>query len=83
MKASRLSTMMTIVSACSSLLAAGAFAGNTNKKTLRLYEKAKVRGTLLEPPDYKVEWNGAGPNVQLNILQARTLWPPSRRESLL
>jgi hypothetical protein len=70
MRASRLSTMM-LLFAGSLLLAAAAFAANINKKTMHLYEKAKVHGTLLEPGDYKVEWNGSGPQVQLKILQGK------------
>src|SRR5205085_6952926 len=66
MKALKLSTMLF---AASLLLACSAFATKANKKTMHLYEKAKVHGTLLEPGDYKVEWNGSGPKVQLKILQ--------------
>jgi hypothetical protein len=66
MKVSRLST---ILFAGCLLFAATAFAGNTTKKTMHLYEKAKVQGTLLTPGDYKVEWSGSGPNVELNIVQ--------------
>jgi len=66
MKALKLSTMLF---AASLLLACSAFATKANKKTMHLYEKAKVHGTLLEPGDCKVEWNGSGPKVQLKILQ--------------
>jgi hypothetical protein len=48
------------------LLAASAFAG-TGKGTLRLYESVEVQGKQLRPGDYKVEWNGEGTNVELNI----------------
>ena len=71
MKASGLSAIVTMLSACSLIVAASAFAGNTNRKTLQLSEKAEVHGTLLKPGEYKVEWNGSGPNVVLNILQGR------------
>jgi hypothetical protein len=70
MKASRLSTISMLLAA-SLLLCATAFAAKTNKKTLHLYEKAKLEGTVLHPGDYKVEWSGSGPNVQLNIVQGR------------
>jgi hypothetical protein len=70
MKGSRLSTIA-ILFAGSLLLSTTTLAGNINKKTLHLYEKAKVLGTLLNPGDYKVEWSGSGPNIQLNILQGR------------
>lgn len=58
-----------ILFAGSLLLSTAALAVKTNKKTIHLYENAKVKGTLLHPGDYKVEWSGAGPNVSLNILQ--------------
>jgi hypothetical protein len=70
MKASRLFAIA-MVFAGSLLLSAATFAGKINKKALHLYEEAKVQGTLLPPGDYKVEWSGSGPNVQLNILQGR------------
>ena len=68
MKASRLAL---ILFAGSLLVAATTLAGNTTKKTMHLYEKAKVYGTLLTPGDYKVEWSGTGPNVELSILQGK------------
>lgn len=58
-----------ILFAGSLLLSTAALAVKTNKKTIHLYENAKVKGTLLHPGDYKVEWSGAGPNVSLNIIQ--------------
>lgn len=70
MKASRLSTI-SILFAGSLLLCATAFAAETNKKTMHLYEKAKLEGTVLNPGDYEVEWTGNGPNVELNIVQGR------------
>jgi hypothetical protein len=51
------------------LLAASAFAGDTNKGTLRLDEKVTIAGTSLDPGNYKVEWNGNGPDVQVNVLK--------------
>ena len=61
-----------IVFAGSLLLSTAALAVKTNKKTMHLYEDAKVKGTLLHPGDYKVEWNGSGPNVRLSIVQNGT-----------
>lgn len=68
MKASRLST---ILFAGSLLLCATVFAAKPNKKTLHLYDKANLEGKVLNPGDYKVEWSGSGPNVELNIVQGR------------
>jgi len=70
MKASRLSTI-SILFAGSLLLCATAFAAKTNKKTMHLYEKAKLEGNLLNQGDYQVEWSGTGPNVELNVVQGR------------
>lgn len=70
MKASRLSTIV-ILFAGSLVLCATALAEKTNKKTMHLYEKAKLEGKVLNPGDYKVEWSDTGPNVELNIVQGR------------
>jgi hypothetical protein len=53
------------------LLAAGAFAGETNKATLRLQEKVTVEGKQLSPGTYKLEWDGTGPDVRVNILRGK------------
>jgi len=45
--------------------------GKANKKTLHLYDKAELKGKVLNPGDYKVEWSGSGPSVELNIVQGR------------
>ena len=70
MKVFRLIAMLFVGSL---LIATTASAVNKmNKKSLHLYEDAKVKGTLLHPGDYKVEWDGSGPNVRLNIVQDGT-----------
>jgi hypothetical protein len=53
------------------LFAAGTFAGEANKATLRLQEKVSVEGKQLAPGNYKLEWDGAGPDVQVNILRGK------------
>jgi len=53
------------------LLAASAFAAN--KGTLQIQESISVSGTQLRPGEYKVQWDGAGPNVELSILQGKTV----------
>jgi|SRR6266436_3326833 len=67
MKGSR---SLVILAGASLLLAASAFAG-TGKGTLHLYESMDVQGKQLPPGDYKVEWNGEGPNVELNITEGK------------
>jgi hypothetical protein len=64
MKMSR--NLIGIVSA-SLLIAASALAGNTNKSSLHLDETVTVAGRQLPAGDYRVEWEGSGPNVQLSI----------------
>jgi hypothetical protein len=49
------------------LLAASVFAAGIGKGTLHLYQSVEVQGKQLPPGDYKVEWNGEGPNVELSI----------------
>jgi hypothetical protein len=53
------------------LFAAGTFAGEANKATLRLQEKVSIEGNQLAPGNYKLEWEGAGPDVQVNILRGK------------
>lgn len=53
------------------LLATSAFAAN--KGSLQVQEEVSVGSTKLAPGDYKVEWDGSGPNVELSILQGKKL----------
>jgi hypothetical protein len=49
------------------LLASSAFAAT--KASLQLINPVTVNGTKLKPGDYKVQWEGSGPNVELSIMQ--------------
>ena len=51
------------------LLATSAFAAN--KGTLSVQEPISVNGTQLAPGDYKVQWEGNGPAVELSITQGK------------
>lgn len=51
------------------LLATSAFAAN--KGSLQVQEPLNVNGTKLAPGDYKIEWDGAGPSVELSIMQGK------------
>jgi hypothetical protein len=53
------------------LLASSAFAAT--KGSLTLNSPATVNGTTLKPGDYKLQWDGSGPNVEVSILQGRTV----------
>jgi len=53
------------------LLATSAFAAN--KGSLQVQEPLNVNGTKLAPGDYKVQWDGTGPNVEMSILKGKTV----------
>ena len=53
------------------LLASSAFAAT--KGSLQLSNAVTVNGTKLKPGDYKVQWEGSGPNVELNIMQGKNV----------
>jgi hypothetical protein len=53
------------------LLASGAFAAT--KGTLQLSNPTSVNGTKLKPGEYKVEWEGSGPAVELSIKQGKNV----------
>jgi hypothetical protein len=50
-------------------LASSAFA--STKASLQIENPVMVNGTALKPGDYKVEWDGSGPNVEVSILQGK------------
>jgi hypothetical protein len=66
MKMSRIS-MMLFGSAL--LLSSAALAGENNKGKLALSNKIVVDGQSIEPGNYRVEWDGSGPAVQVKLLQ--------------
>ena len=51
------------------LLTSSAFAAS--KGTLQLSNPVNVAGKQLPAGDYTVKWDGAGPNVQVNILKGK------------
>jgi hypothetical protein len=53
------------------LLASSAFAAT--KGSLQISHPVTVSGTQLKPGDYKLEWDGSGPNVEVSILQGRNV----------
>ena len=53
------------------LLASGAFAAT--KANLQLSNPVLVNGTQLKPGDYKIQWDGSGPNVELSIIQGKNV----------
>jgi hypothetical protein len=60
------------------LLCASAFAAN--KGNLRLDDPVTVNGTTTtKPGDYKVQWEGNGPNVDLSLTQGKNMIAKSQR----
>ena len=53
------------------LLSSAAVAGDSNKASIQIYEKINVEGKALNPGRYTITWDGAGPNVQVNVLQGK------------
>lgn len=53
------------------LFSVSAFAAESNKGTLRLGDKVTVDGTPLSPGNYKVEWDGTGPMVNVTLRQGK------------
>ena len=53
------------------LLASSAFAAT--KATLSLINPASVNGTTLKAGDYKLQWDGSGPTVEVSIMKGKTV----------
>lgn len=60
-----------MVMALALLLATGAFAAT--KANLQLGDPVTLNGTTLKPGDYKVQWEGSGPNVEVSITHGKHL----------
>src|SRR5258708_38697832 len=53
------------------LLASSAFAAT--KGSLQISNAVTVNGTTLKPGDYKLQWEGSGPNVEVSIMQGKNV----------
>jgi hypothetical protein len=53
------------------LSSSAVLAGDTNKGNLNLSDKVVVDGKPLGPGNYKVEWDGSGPAVQVRLIQGK------------
>jgi hypothetical protein len=58
-----------LLSTLAVLLSLSAFARDKNQHTVNISDAVKVGGTQLQPGNYKVEWQGTGPDVQVSFLQ--------------
>ena len=61
----------TLVMGLALVLASSAFAAT--KANLQLTNPVTVNGATLKAGDYKVQWEGSGPNVELSILQGKNV----------
>ncbi len=53
------------------MLASSAFAAS--KGSLQINNPTMVNGTKLKPGDYKIQWDGTGPSVELSIIQGKNV----------
>jgi hypothetical protein len=53
------------------LLASSAFAAS--KANLNLQNPTTINGAKLKAGEYKLQWDGSGPNVEVSILQGKNL----------
>lgn len=67
----KISKLSVFVFAAALLGSSAVFAGEISKSTLKLYETTTVEGKALQPGDYKVTWEGSGPDVQVTIQQGK------------
>ncbi len=61
----------TLVLGLALMLSSSAFAAT--KANLQLRSAVTVGGTTLQPGDYKLQWDGAGPSVEVSIMQGKTV----------
>lgn len=60
-----------LVLGLSLLLASSAFA--ETKASLHLNNPTTINGTKLKPGDYKLQWEGNGPDVEVSVMQGKTV----------
>jgi hypothetical protein len=60
-----------LVLALALFIASSAFAAA--KATIQLHNVTTVNGTQLKPGEYKLQWDGSGPSVEVSILQGKNV----------
>jgi hypothetical protein len=55
--------------AAATLFSLSAFARSKDEGHMTLADPAQIGSTHLKPGDYKVEWNGTGDHVKVNIME--------------
>jgi hypothetical protein len=62
---------LVVLSALLLSLSIGLYAADKNSDRITFHDPVKVGSTTLAPGDYKVVWDGAGPDVQVSFLQGK------------
>jgi hypothetical protein len=60
-----------VVSALLLSLAIGVYAAEKNSDRITFHDPVKIANTTLPAGDYKVVWDGTGPDVQVSFLQGK------------
>jgi hypothetical protein len=66
----KLPNYVAIVSILTVLSPLGALARDKNQQTVNFPDAVQVGGTMLEPGNYRLEWQGSGPAVQVTFLRS-------------
>ncbi len=59
-----------VLCALALLTSLGALARDKNQRTVEILDPVQVGQTQLQPGTYKVEWQGTGPQVQVNFTRS-------------
>ena len=66
MKQIKYAALLSVLTLLSSV---SALAGDKNQHSVEIPDSVQVGGTQLEPGRYQVEWQGAGPEIQVNFVR--------------
>jgi hypothetical protein len=66
MKYVRYTALLSMLALMSSV---SALARDKNQHSLEISDSVQVGGTVLKPGNYKVEWQGTGPDIQVNFVR--------------
>jgi hypothetical protein len=58
-----------LLSVLALLFSVCAFARDKNQRSVEIPDAVQVGGTQLKPGNYKVEWQGTGPEIQVNFVR--------------
>jgi hypothetical protein len=60
---------LAVVSTLAAMCSLSAFARDTNKHSVEIQDAVQVGNTQLRAGTYQVQWQGSGPDVQVNFMQ--------------